>query len=120
MMLLSQSEVTVIASGGYLSDKNRNCLIGTDAVKAFENIFADKVFFSVKSLSQNGDVTDCSLEEIGVRSAMLKNAKKKILLCDSSKFSTRAPYKQCDLKDVDILISEGDTAHAFSHILKTI
>ena len=35
MMLLSDSAVKVISSGGYLSDENRICFIGGDAQKTF-------------------------------------------------------------------------------------
>ena len=107
MMLLSDSAVKVISSGGFLSDENRICLIGGDAQKTFENIYADIVFFSVKGVTQDGHVTDCSREEIVVRNAMLKNADRKVLLCDSSKFGIRAPYKQCELEEVDCMITDG-------------
>ena len=106
MMLLSNSSVRVISSGGTLSNENRNCLVGGDAVKTFENIFADAVFFSVKAVDDDGQVTDCSREEIIVRNAMLKNASKMVLLCDSSKFGAKARFKQCELTDVDYLITE--------------
>ena len=106
MMLLSNSAVRVISSGGALSNENRNCLIGGDAVKTFQDIFADTVFFSVKAVDDDGQVTDCSREEIDVRNSMLKNASKKVLLCDSSKFGIRSRFKQCELGDIDILITE--------------
>jgi len=114
MMLLSNSKIKLISSGGCLSDENRNCLIGSDAQRTFENIYADVMFFSVKAVSEDGVVTDCSREEVAVRDAMLKNAAKKVLLCDSSKFDRRAPFKQCELKDVDVLISEVDRAQHFA------
>lgn len=114
MMLLSNSGIKLISSGGFLSDENRNCLIGGDAQRTFENVFADIMFFSVKAISDDGSVTDCSREEIVVRNAMLKNAQKKVLLCDSSKFDKRAPFKQCELGDIDYLIGEEDAAQHFS------
>lgn len=114
MMLLSHSDIKLIASGGWLSDENRNCLVGGDAQKTFENIFADIAFFSVKGLGEDGAVTDCSREEILVRNAILKNARTKVLLCDSAKFGVRAPFLQCRLEDVDYLVSEEDRAQAFS------
>ena len=114
LMLLSNSGVKVISSGGYLSDENRNCLIGGDAQRTFESIYADIMFFSVKAVSHSGIVTDCSREEIAVRDTMMKNSDKKVLLCDSSKFGLRAPFKQCDLGDIDCLISEEDKARQFS------
>lgn len=113
-LLLSSSRVRLISSGGFLSDENRVCLIGGDAQRTFENIYADIAFFSVKAVSQEGLVTDCSREEVVVREAMLKNAARKVFLCDSSKFGGRAPYKQCRLEDVDILISEEDRAQYFA------
>ena len=114
MMLLSNSDVKLICSGGFLSDENRNCLIGEDARQTFANVFADIAFFSVKGVSENGVVTDCSREEIAVRNAMLKSAQKTVLLCDSSKYGILAPYKQCDISDIDCLISEQDKAKRFS------
>lgn len=114
MMRLSNSAVKIISSGGYLSDENRNCLIGGDAQATFGRVFANTVFFSVKALSHDGVACDCSREEIIVREAMFKNSAKKILLCDSSKFGERAAYKQCDLVDVDCLISEESNAQRFA------
>lgn len=114
MMLLSNSGIKLISSGGFLSDENRNCLVGGDAQKTFENIFADIMFFSVKALCDDGTVTDCSREEILVRNAMLKNSDKKVLLCDSSKFGIRAPFKQCHLDEVNFLISEENQSQRFS------
>ena len=114
MMLLSNTRIKLISSGGVLSEENRNCLIGGDAQHIFENIFADLAFFSVRAIAEDGMVADCSREEVLVRNAMLKNAGRRVLLCDSSKFGARAPYKQCGLEDVDYLISEGTAAERFS------
>lgn len=120
LLLLSNSRIKVISSGGFLSDENRNCLIGGDAQKTFENIFADYMFFSVKGISNDAVVTDCSIEEISIRNAMLKNSDNKVLLCDSTKFGIRAPFKQCDLDDVDYLISEDSSALRFSEFQNKI
>ncbi len=114
VMLLSASAIKVISSGGILSEENRSCLVGDDAQATFENIVADWMFFSVKSLSSEGVLTDCSREEVFVRNAMFKTAQKKVLLCDSSKYDTHATFKQCELGCLDYLISENDCAHRFS------
>lgn len=120
MMLLANSRVKVISSGGFLSDENRNCLIGGDAQKTFENIFADIVFFSVNGILWDGTITDCSREEIIVRKAMLKNAKQRVLLCDNTKFGVHAPFKQCELGNIDYLISEDNCAFQFSEFQNKI
>ena len=120
MMLLSGTGIRLISSGGYLSGENRNCLVGDDARQTFEKIYADFVFFSVKAISEDGAVTDCAGEEVAVRNAMLKNAAKKVLLCDRSKFGLRAAFKQCHLEDVDVLISEADCAQHFAAYSKSV
>ena len=108
--LLSSSGIKTISSGGMLSPDNRTCLVGRDAHYIFENIHADLAFFSTKSLSDDGIISDCVREEVLVRAAMLKNASKKVFLCDSEKFDTRSAYKQCTLFDIDYLVSESDFA----------
>lgn len=113
LSLLSTSPMKVIASGGMLSRDNRNCLYGSDAQYIFENTYADMVFFSTRSLSDDGVISDCAREEILIRNVMLKNAEKKVFLCDSEKFGTRSPYKQTTLNDIDIFISESDSANKY-------
>lgn len=114
LSLLSNSAIKVISSGGILSSENRNCLIGTDAHRIFEDIHAHKVFFSTKSLSETGIISDCTREEVLVRNAMLQNAEQKIFLCDSEKFGTNSPYKQTTLACIDFLISESNNSEIFS------
>lgn len=118
--LLSPTNIKVIASGGYLSQENRTCMLGNTAIRVFENIYADICFFSTKSLSDDGIISDCTEEEVEVRHPMYQNARKKVFLCDSEKFGTRSPYKQCTLRDVDYLISENDIAKKYSSICDTI
>ncbi len=113
MMLLSNSKVKVVSSGGFLSHENRNCLIGGDALKTFENVFADISFFSVKGVLADGTVTDCEREEILVRRAMIDNSETKVLLCDSSKFGFKAGFKQCELSEIDYIISENNSTEYF-------
>ena len=113
-LLLAQTKFRVHLSGGQLCKTNRMCLAGEDAHGIFEEICADFAFFSTRSLSDDGIVSDCNREEIKVRNAMLKYAKCKVFLCDSSKFNSTAGYIQCALQDVDALISEEDASSVFA------
>lgn len=118
--LLSTTSIKTISSGGTLSPDNRACLLGRDAHYIFENIYADVVFFSTKSLSNDGIISDCAREEVLVRGAMLKNAAKKVFLCDSEKFGTSSAYKQCTLDEIDVLVSEDDVAQHFSSLCNSL
>jgi DeoR/GlpR family transcriptional regulator of sugar metabolism len=83
------------------------CLVDSETERAFRGLYADFAFFSTKSLSWDGIISDCSREEITVRNAMLENAAKKVFLCHSGKFGGRSAYRQCSLEDVDYLVTEG-------------
>lgn len=120
MSMVSNTKINLIASGGVLSQENRMCLLGNDAKYIFENVYADFMFFSTKSLSDNGVIWDFSRDEVIIRNAMMKNASKKVFLCDSEKFYTHSAYKQCTLHDIDYLISENDIAKNFSEISRKL
>lgn len=120
LSLMSDTGIKTISSGGFLYSENRVCLVGEDAEYIFNNSFADVMFFSVKSLAEDGSLWDPSREEILVRNAMLKNTAKRVFLCDSEKFGTRSTYKQCTLDDVDALVSEDDTAKRFKNVSKKL
>ena len=110
MHLLSESNITVISSGGFLSRENRSCLVGNDAKFIFENSYADFAFVACRALSDDGIISDFAREEVIIRDAIMKNAKKKVFLCDSKKFGIRSAYKQCSLSEVDYLITEEPSA----------
>ena len=113
--LMANSGIKTIASGGSLSNENRTCLVGPDAQYIFENIHADIMFFSAKSLSFDGIISDCTREEILIRKSMLNNANIKVFLCDSEKIGTHSPYNQCKIDDIDYLICENDMVKHFSN-----
>ena len=112
---LSASKINVICSGGELSNANRACFVGTNACKTFESIYADILFFSTKSLTVDGVMSDCTQQEVFVRNSMLENSAIKVFLCNTEKIDTQSPYKQCSLKDVDYLITESNNLSRFDY-----
>ena len=111
--LLADSRVTLVSSGGYLSRDNRTCFVGVDAQRVFENTYADILFFSCKSLSDDGVLSDVTREEVLIKQAMLENAAKKVFLCDSGKFDSRSAYRQCSLKDIDVMVCNNELGARF-------
>ena len=105
--LLSRSKLEVLSCGGRLSRSNRNCLLGSDAQKAFAQMRAHIAFFSAKALDADGVIWDCDREEVCLRQAMLQHAAKRVFLCASEKFGQHAGYRQCSLEDVDCVIAEA-------------
>ncbi len=103
---LSQTDMEVLCSGGRISKSNRNCLLGEDSHRLFQETSANIAFFSARAVSREGCIMDCYRDEIWIRRSMLENAKKRIFLCNSEKIGAAANFLQCTLDEVDYLISE--------------
>ena len=102
---LKDTDVRVICTGGTLI-KGRECFVGHFSESFIKQIKADAIFFSSQGLSENGDVTDSSEEEISLRRAMMEVSKEKYFLCDSSKIGKDYPFVLCRTEDVTAVISE--------------
>ena len=106
LSLLSKNNVFAYSTGGFVQEENRSVLVGRHAENMINNFHADIAFFSAQSVSSDGQIYDCFEEENFIRKAMLRNAKVKVLLCDSTKFSKTSPYHLCALSDIDYVISD--------------
>lgn len=107
LYFMTRHNVNVICSGGMQSDPNRYALIGSAAESSFENMHADWCVFSARSLTSDGKIYDIHYNETAVRRVMLRNADRKMFLCDSSKLNTISTYYQCTLADIDYLASDS-------------
>jgi DeoR family myo-inositol catabolism operon transcriptional repressor len=70
-------------------------------------IKADALFFSSQGVSENGDITDSSEEEIALRRAMMESSKTHYFLYDSSKLGREYPFVLCNTKDVTETVTDN-------------
>lgn len=96
---LKNTDVKVYCTGGSLIPK-RECFAGHFAEEFIKKINADMLFFSSQGLSESGDITDSSQEEISLRKVMFRSAKEKYFLCDSSKIGSDYPFVLCNISEV--------------------
>lgn len=92
-------------TGGLLLN-NSVAYVGGFAADFVSNIYADVLFFSCRGISEDGVLSDSSYDEIYIKKAMMKNAKKKIFLCDNSKFGLTFMHHICTKDDIDLIITE--------------
>ena len=104
---LAERGVRVISTGGQMITRSFS-YVGSHAEACVRGIRASTVFLSCRGLSEDGEVTDISIEEINLRRVMLERARTKILLCDSSKFGKQYLYSLGYKTDFDAVISEVD------------
>ena len=102
---LAECGVRVIATGGQMITRSFTW-VGSHAEACIRGMRADVVFFSCRGLSDAGEMTDPSIEEINLRRLMLQRARVRVLLCDSSKFGKQYVYSLGYREEIDEVISE--------------
>lgn len=102
---LVNTDVRIYTTGGRLL-KQSLAFVGASAEKSVESYNANTLIFSVASLSVDGILSDWSEDEAMLRIAMAKNARKRVLLCDSSKFNTSSTFKLFSLDNIEFVVTD--------------
>lgn len=103
--LLGNMGIQTICTGGHMIAGSLS-YVGEEAERTAANYNADLCFFSCRGLSENGLLTDSSIEENRLRRVMLRHARKKIFLCDNSKIGKKYLNNLCSLSEVDELVCD--------------
>ena len=102
---LGTMSIKNISTGGQMITKSLS-YVGAEAMQVVRRYNADVFFFSCRGVSDDGWLTDTSVDENDLRREMMKRAKKKIFLCDSSKFGQACFNNLCHISDVDEVICD--------------
>ncbi len=98
--------IKTLSVGGEITSDSYCCL-GPDAERTVAAYNADIAIFSCRGINEQGALTDSTILENSIRRIMMKNSKKSIVLCDSSKLGLTYLHTLCHVSDVDEIISEG-------------
>ena len=104
-LALAEAGLCNYCTGGKMLN-NSYSYVGAQAEQFLAGINADICFFSCRGVSDDGRVSDPSVEEVNLRRAMLAHSARKYLLCDRSKFGKLYFYNLCQTADLDGVISE--------------
>ena len=92
-------------SGGYYFPDSRG-FVGSQAEAFMASVKADVCFIGASGIMPDGITTPYPMHT-PLQKAILPSAKTKILVCDHSKFGKRAMEKICELKDIDIIVTDS-------------
>ena len=105
--ILSRYEKSVLyLCGGYYFPDSKG-FVGTHAENFLRSIKADVCIIGASGISVEGGVTTPYPMHTALQKAIVSAAKTKILVCDHSKFDKVAMEHICDLKDIDILVTDS-------------
>lgn len=110
-LMLAEANIRTFCTGGQMIIHSYS-YVGAQAEAFVENFNADVLFFSCHGLDGEGMMTDNAIEESNLRKVMFKHAKRKILLCDSSKIGKRCVYNMGSIEDIDEVISDAELPEA--------
>jgi DeoR/GlpR family transcriptional regulator of sugar metabolism len=114
---LAEHGVRTFSTGGQMITRSF-CYVGEQAESFVRTINADLFFFSCHGLSESGQMTDRAIEEANLRKVMFASCRKKILLCDSSKFGKTYFYNMGNLGEIDALVTEGEIPESYQKMLR--
>ena len=113
MTWFSDYDIKAYSTGGVISPENKAVLVGGYTQDFLRRIHADVVVFSVQGILDDGTFYDCYAEEVAVRNVMLRNARRRILLCDDSKLGKPSTFYQGSVNDLDYVICNTDLNRFF-------
>lgn len=107
----------VISTGGSIWE-NYLVLVGPKAVESIHTFNADKVIMSCKGLDMKKGITDSNEMFSQVKKAMLRSAKCRILAVDHTKFEKVAFSQICEIRDIDMVVTDIRPSHAWMEFFK--
>lgn len=106
-VLANSPGIRLIVVGGVLRFGELS-LVGHLAERAFREFYVDKLFLGVGGISLEAGLTEFNLEDALVKQAMLKTAKERYVVANSSKLGRIAFTHIAPLNDVHVLITDSE------------
>ena len=103
--VLGGKNIRTYCAGG-LYDPVTSSFRGRMTEEFFSAFNANVAFFSATCVSENGRITDSRESGAYLKRALLKNAEKKVFLCDGSKFGKTSLATVCTLAEIDAVVSD--------------
>jgi DeoR family transcriptional regulator of aga operon len=107
MELCNQPAIKTMLTGGTLPWAWSFALAGQAAMNFLREMYLDMAFISATGFDLTCGVTTLEMEEAAVANRMLRQARKVIVVADSSKFGLVSPALICPISDVHMLITDA-------------
>jgi DeoR family transcriptional regulator, glycerol-3-phosphate regulon repressor len=105
-ILAANPSCEIMVAGGALR-RSDGGLVGELTTQFFEQFKVDLAVIGASALDQDGDLLDYDLAEVRVSKAIIRQARKTYLVCDSSKLSRSAPARLASLSEIDTLFTDA-------------
>ena len=117
MELSSKPNVTVIFIGGKIL-KDAQISIGANAIHNLSEIKVDYSFIGTGYVDSQYGLTEFDWDIVQMKKAVIKAAKKTVLLCISEKLNSQHRYKTCDINAINTMITELESENQLLNLFR--
>lgn len=107
--LLNGSQINILVSGGILS-KSSACLIGPQTEAFLSDVNADILFLGVEGIHVDSGLMVPDVIEAHTNRAMVKAARKTVVVADHSKLGRNALFTICPVNEIDLIITDHNAS----------
>jgi len=109
MELARSATLRVLLTGGYVSGSWFSVL-GPASLETIAKIDIDIAFIGVDGIDPKAGLTAAHPDEADVNAAMIRKARRKVVVADHSKLGKTAPASICSLQYVDLIVTDTGAA----------
>ncbi|MBH10931.1 MAG: DeoR family transcriptional regulator [Candidatus Marinimicrobia bacterium] len=113
--LIGSESKELILAGGVIRQSDGD-IIGESTVEFISQFKSDFAIIGASAIDKDGSILDYDSREVSVARSILNNSRKKILVCDNSKFEKTAPHRICEIGEIDIFITDLNPPTTFREI----
>ena len=100
-----QRSMEVVVLGGHMR-RSDGGIVGSQTVEQIRQFRVDTAVIGTSAIDPDGTLLDFDIREVQVSRAIIENARRVLLVADSSKFSRAAPVRIAHLSDVDVMVTD--------------
>lgn len=108
---------TILSTGGSLRE-GAYSLSGSSAEKMIRDHHVDLAVCSAKGIDMNMGITESNEKDAEMKKAIFNAANKRILVLDSTKFDKISFIKVCDVRDVDVIVTDKEPSMTWKNEFK--
>ncbi|TYC91842.1 DeoR/GlpR family DNA-binding transcription regulator [Novosphingobium sp. BW1] len=95
----------LVCVGGKVRTADR-AVVGALAMRFIESFRVDYALIGISALDPDGSLLDFAIDEVEVSQTIIRNARKVILVADSSKVGRSAPVRVCGMEAIDYFVCD--------------
>ncbi|MCS4490987.1 DeoR/GlpR family DNA-binding transcription regulator [Corynebacterium sp. ES2715-CONJ3] len=93
-------------------------VVGDTALRTLALLRAEVAFIGTNALTLDHGLSTADAQEAAIKSAMITNARKIVVLCDSTKMGTDYLVSFGSIADIDVIITDSNAPESFVKALK--